>query len=205
MKKIAELRDAQPLELANTLAEQRGTLAEKRRGLDQAVAANWELEAILRSGQSADVNAFKRTTEALADPNKGDQRRQEYDTLIKTKLRVLKKGAKQSLTSEQQAHKDEFLLLMSDIGSALDEDPASARAQGLASRWITLMSPRWPPDRPAPASYVCAPVPAEGLAASDEQLIREETVRYHGWPQGPAPDKLRRPLSRRPLARLCFR
>ena len=114
MKKIAELRDAQPLELANTLAEQRGTLAEKRRGLDQAVAANWELEAILRSGQSADVNAFKRTTEALADPNKGDQRRQEYDTLIKTKLRVLKKGAKQSPTSEQQAHKDEFLLLMSD-------------------------------------------------------------------------------------------
>ena len=81
LKKIAELRDVQPLELANTLAEQRGTLAEKRRGLDQAAAANWELEAILRSGQSADVNAFKRTTEVLADPNKGDQRRHEYDTL----------------------------------------------------------------------------------------------------------------------------
>ena len=188
LKKIAELRDAQPLELANTLAEQRGALAEKRRLLDQAIAANWELEATVRSGGRPDGNTFKRTIEVLEDRDIGNDQRREYDSLLKAKRGALRNRAQQSLTTEQKALGEQLLLLMQDIAEALSEDPASPRAQDLAGRWITLMSPQWPPDRPAPANYVCAPVPAEGLAASDEQLIRDETARYHGWPQRPAPD-----------------
>jgi DNA-binding transcriptional MerR regulator len=180
LKKIAALREAPPLELANILGAQRATLAEKRRLLDQAIAANWELEAALRSGERVDVNTVKRTAEVMADPNKGAQRRREDDALVRAKRRMLKNRVGQSPTSEQKVFMEQWQRLMHDIVDAVNEDAASPRAQDLAGRWITLVSPQWPSDRPRPSTYVGPPVPFEGLAASDQQLILDEIARYHG-------------------------
>ena len=56
-------------------------------------------------------------------------------------------AAGEPVTIEQRAIQEAWLLLMKDIVEALDEDPAGARAQGLADRWRAFMSPQWPEGR----------------------------------------------------------
>ena len=135
LKKIAVLREANALELANALAAQRSTLAEKQNLLGQAIAALADLEATLRNGRQPDVSAYKHVIKVMDMSNSSDTWQQKYDELVKTKIEYLS-----ALSSEEKAAlQEQWSALFQDVESALDEDPASPRAQELASRWMKLL------------------------------------------------------------------
>lgn len=135
LKKIRFFTARTPHDLANALRAQRQTLEEKRHLLDQAIGAIGEVEAVLRAGKDADAALYRRIIEVIEMQNNSEAWKKKYDTLVQAKMERL-----QSLSPDARAElRKQWAVLVADIQQALSEDPAGAKAQELATRWVSLL------------------------------------------------------------------
>jgi MerR family transcriptional regulator, thiopeptide resistance regulator len=130
LKRIKKLLDGDTLELAHTLRLQRGALEEKRRALDAII------EAIRHVENAPDSFGLKRIIEVIGMQDNSDWMGKYFHDDVKEKL-VARRA---QWTPELQAHAEQrWNDLFRDIEAALDEDPASPRAQALVTRWENLI------------------------------------------------------------------
>jgi DNA-binding transcriptional MerR regulator len=175
-------------EMATALRAQRGILERKKLLLGHVVAAIEAAEAALRRGAGPYTEEFRHIIEVIEMQNKTEDWKQQYDSLVQGKIERLKAMSPEARAAMQKEWTD----LLKDVHAALDDDPAGARAQGLADRWIKLLG---------------AFAPA-GVA--DSNLVKEFGGAYSPveWPagvpklQGPAADPriwdfMRRAIERR--------
>ncbi len=126
LKQIKILLDRDNPQLPEALRLQRTVLEEKRLLLDRAIRAIVNAEEILQSGKQAGAAAIKRIIEAM-----------EMQTeFMKNYYREEAWG--HFKTRHREWPSREWAELFRDIQAALFEDPASDRAQSLASRWRKL-------------------------------------------------------------------
>ena len=133
LKQIANVLHRDRAEFARALAAQRTILEERRTSLDRAIAAIQRVEARITDGQFADASSLKQIIEVLE--MKRDDTTAKYQTLLEAKISTLKamSADRRAVLGEQWAE------LFADVEKALNEDPASARAQELAMRWMKLL------------------------------------------------------------------
>ena len=68
--------------------------------------------------------------------NKSEESNQKYETLVQGKIERLK-----AMSPEEKVHmQEQWATLFKDIEKVLDEDPASAKVQELAGRWVKLLT-----------------------------------------------------------------
>lgn len=133
LKEIAAIRRRKgPFD--QVLRAQREMLEVRRRTVTQAISAVAAAEASLREGAAVDVVLLRRIIEVMhMDPHEDAVKR--YSALLKAKTAHLS-----SLTSQQRDRlKQQWAALIADVREAIDEDPASARAQALLDRWLTML------------------------------------------------------------------
>ena len=135
LKKIRLLTTRTPRDLVNALRAQRQTLEAKRHLLDQAIGAIGEVEGMLQAGKSADAALYTRIIEVIEMQENSAEWKKKYDTLVHAKIARLT-----SLGPDEMAElRRQWAGLVADVQRALDEDPASPRAQALATRWVSLL------------------------------------------------------------------
>lgn len=135
LRKIGLLITRTPKELARALQAQRRLLEDKRRLFDQAITALEEAEQTLRSGQRPDAGLYRRIIEVIEMQDNNDAWKKKYEDLVQTKADRLK-----SLPPEALADfRGQWARLMEEIRPVVAEDPAGARAQALADRWVELL------------------------------------------------------------------
>jgi DNA-binding transcriptional MerR regulator len=135
LRKIGLLITRTPKELARALRAQRCLLEDKRRLFDQAIAALEEAEQSLRGGQTPDAGLYRRIIEVIEMHDNSDAWKKKYEDLVQAKADRLK-----SLSPETIADlRGQWARLVEDIRPVVAEDPAGARAQALATRWVELL------------------------------------------------------------------
>jgi len=114
------------------LTAQRTILEEKRKLLDRAIVAIHRAEARVRNGQAADADSLKQIIEVL---KMGQDNTMKYETLLESKISALK-----AMSAERRAALGaQWAELFSDVEKSLGENPSSAKAQELATRWTNLL------------------------------------------------------------------
>jgi DNA-binding transcriptional MerR regulator len=131
LKQIGILLDRDPLQLPEALRLQRRVLEEKRRLLDRALCAVVNAEKVIQSGKPAGA-VLKRIIEAI-----------EMQTEVEDATEFMKNYYREDVWPGFRSHHRDWPSrdwnhLFRDITSALDEDPATQRAQALAARWREL-------------------------------------------------------------------
>ena len=135
LKKIKTLTKNRGVELSTALRAQRTILSDKRQLLDQAIRAIRAAEAALANGGSIESGVFRRIIEVIHMQHNTEEWKKQYDALVQGKLDRLKTMSPEAKSQVQQEWTD----LLKDVGEALDEDPAGARAQALGNRWARLL------------------------------------------------------------------
>jgi MerR family transcriptional regulator, thiopeptide resistance regulator len=134
LKRIKTLLDRDNLELAEALPRQRLVLEEKRRLIDRAIHAIQDAERQLATGQPPDAAILKKIIEVIEMQDNPNWSEKYYTQEALTKLK------QREWTPEMQAETtSKWNDLVRDVEAALDEDPASAKAQALATRWKALI------------------------------------------------------------------
>jgi MerR family transcriptional regulator, thiopeptide resistance regulator len=135
LNKIKPLLRRNPIDLSSALRAQ-GALLEQRKGLlERAITAIGQAEATLQTGGDVDSGVFRHIIEVIEMQNKSEEWNQKYDTLVQGKIERLK-----SMSPEAKAQLQmQWTNLFTDVERALNEEPASARAQELAERWVKLL------------------------------------------------------------------
>lgn len=134
LKRIGRLAATGARDLAVALQAQRQALEEKRRLLEQAIGAIQEAEAALhREGQAAPA-LYRRIIEVI-DMQSNSDWNAKYQELVEAKIARLNALAPEQLKALRQ----EWSSLIEEVRGSLTEDPAGARAQELASRWLDLL------------------------------------------------------------------
>ncbi len=125
-------------DLATALRLQRKTLEEKRRQLDQAIAAIARAERVLATRRGPDWGAFAKIIEAIQMQTNTDWTKQYYSDEAQ---RLLAERGKLWSPELQKRVEEEWATLFKAIEAAAAEgvDPASARAQALAERHAKLI------------------------------------------------------------------
>jgi len=165
LRDIKRLLRTEPGEFRRVLAAQRTLLEEKRRRLDLAIDAIRQAQ----DGGTAQSGALKHIIEVIKMQEKQDEFKKQYDALLQGKierLRAMSPDVREQLRGQ-------FGELCKEIQGALDQDPAGARAQELAGRWLTLLGALSP------------------TGAVDPQLLKYEAAYLsdRGWPAGaPQPE-----------------
>ena len=132
LETIRELLDRGPSDLGVLLARQREALEERRRRLDGAVAAVREAERVVASGRDP-FEALARIVEVIEM-----QKNWEWVKKYYTEEQLADLSSRWNPELQAQAERD-WAELIRDVEGALDEDPASERAQALAARWTALI------------------------------------------------------------------
>jgi MerR family transcriptional regulator, thiopeptide resistance regulator len=136
LKRIRSVLDGSPLELLHALRSQRNALEEKKRLLDITICAIRDAEAGLQRGEHPDSAAFRKIIEVIEMQNDADWMLKYFHDDVKEKVEARRAG----WTPELQARAEQdWSDLFRDIELALDEDPASPRAQALVERWEDLI------------------------------------------------------------------
>jgi MerR family transcriptional regulator, thiopeptide resistance regulator len=136
LKRIKALLAGAPYQLAAALALQRGLLEEKRRRLGEAIAAIAQAEAALQQGEQADARILRRLIEVIEMQNESDWMTKYF----REEARPALEARKVEWTPELQARAEQdWSDLFRDVRLALDEDPASPKAQALVDRWNALL------------------------------------------------------------------
>jgi len=136
LKEIKTLLDREARRLPEVLRSQRMALEEKRRGLEQAIHAIQEAEEAIASGQPADTQVLARIIEVIEMQENSEFLDRYYSPEAQTKLADKRKQWTPELQAEATRAWTE---LFRDIEASLDEDPRSAKAQALLSRWRKLL------------------------------------------------------------------
>lgn len=136
LKQIKTVLDRDGLELPSALRRQLAALEEKRRLLDRAIAAIREAEAAIKPGGRPDSALLQRIIEVIEMQNDTNWMKKYYSDEAWGKI----KGNKQQWTPElQERVSREWAELIRDVEALLGEDPAGAKAQALADRWMSLV------------------------------------------------------------------
>jgi DNA-binding transcriptional MerR regulator len=125
-------------DLATALRLQRKTLEQKRRQLDQAVAAIAQAERVLAACRGPDWRAFAKIIEVIQMQTNTDWTKQYYNDEAQ---KLLAERGKLWSPELQKRVEEEWATLFKDIEAAAAEgvDPASPRAQALAERQEKLI------------------------------------------------------------------
>lgn len=136
LKQIGTLFHRKAPALPEALRMQRRVLEEKRRLLDSAINAIREAEQATRPGERPDSAVLKKIIEVIEMQDNMDWSKKYYSEEAQAKIEV----RKQLWSPENQERwSREWSELFRDVEAALGEDPASAKAQGLAARWKKLV------------------------------------------------------------------
>ena len=134
LKRIKVLLERDNLDLLDALPRQRLVLEAKRRLLDRAIRAIQDAERTLATGQRPDAAILKKIIEVIEMQNNPNWTEKYYSEEALAKLQ------KREWTPElQKQTTKKWTELFRDVEAALDEDPASEKAQALAARWSALI------------------------------------------------------------------
>jgi DNA-binding transcriptional MerR regulator len=136
LKQIGELLEEDRRGLSDILQAQRQALEEKRRRLDQAIAAIGEAESAVKSSQYPHTAALKKIIEVIGMQNDSDSLLKYYSESAQTKLAERRQQWTPEL--QEQATKA-WAEIFRDVEAALEEDPAGEKAQALAARWKVMV------------------------------------------------------------------
>lgn len=136
MKRIRDLLDRDNRDLSDVLRSQRRALEEKRRRLDQTIAAVREAEQAMRPGGVPDAAALKKIIEVIEMQDNADFMGQYYSEEARAKIA---KRAEQWIPEMQEGISRKWTELFREVEAALHEDPAGETAQALAARWRALV------------------------------------------------------------------
>lgn len=132
LKRIRELLDQDNRDLREVLKSQRRALEEKRRRLDQTIAAVREAEQVMQP----DAAALKKIIEVIEMRDNAEFMSRYYSEAARAKLG--ERGAQWSPELQERVSR-QWTELFADVEAALDEDPAGEKAQALTVRWRTLV------------------------------------------------------------------
>jgi DNA-binding transcriptional MerR regulator len=136
-------------DLAIVLHAQRTVLEQKKRLIDQAIAAIGQAEQVIASRGHADVVSVTRIIEVIQMQHTREEFKAQYDTLVNGKLERLK-----AMTPEARADlRAKFEDLFREIEQIIDHNPESPRAQELASRYMALLR-KMAPDGDASPKFL---------------------------------------------------
>jgi len=138
LKEIKALLERSNLDMATMLRLQRRLLQEKRRQIDAESQAVEQAELWMQSGRPLDWQALKTIIEVMEMQNNSEWTKKYYSEEAQAKLAERgKQWTPESLAKGQQDWKE----LIDEVEVALvrGEDPAGAKAQGLAERWQKLI------------------------------------------------------------------
>ena len=133
LKQIKEVLDRHTLDLPATLRLQRRIIEEKRRQMDMAMRAIERAESMLVSTSEVDWEAFKQIIEVLNMQNDMEWMKKYYTEEQLADL--ARRGSPEVLERAQR----DWANLIKEVEAARGEDPASERAQALATRWSELI------------------------------------------------------------------
>jgi len=136
LKEIRDVLKRNKAELGEVLGRQLRVLGEKRRQLEQAMLTIQSAERAVRGNREPDWTLFAKIVRGISMQNQMDWTSKYYSEEAKAKVESRKDLWSPELQERVSREWDE---LVRDIRSALKEDPASVRAQGLAARWKKLV------------------------------------------------------------------
>ena len=137
LKQIQLLLDRNPLSLAEALRAQLRLLESKRELLGHAIRAIQAAEQSIVSDGEADAALLKRIIEVMEVEQNTQWTDKYYSPEAKAAIEERKKLWSPELQEKATA---DWTALFADVRAALGEDPASEKAQELATRWRTLVS-----------------------------------------------------------------
>lgn len=162
LKQIKTLFNRDALGLPDALRMQRRVLEAKRQLLEHAISAIREAENTTQPGERPDSVVLKKIIEVIEMQNNMDWTKKYYSAEAQAKV----EERKQLWSPENQERwSREWSDLFRDVEAALEEDPASAKAQALASRWKKLV---------------------EGFTGGDPQITAGVAKMYQDRPNWPA-------------------
>lgn len=135
LKKIPVVRRATSRALADILGAQRRTLEAKQRLLGTTIETIIHAEHALRAGHDADAALFTPIIEAIEMQSNEEKWTRTYSELVNAKIARLKAMP----AEERTALREQFIDLIEEIKSAVDQDPAGPAAQAFADRWVALL------------------------------------------------------------------
>jgi DNA-binding transcriptional MerR regulator len=137
LKEIKQLLDGREFDLASTLRLQRWLLAEQRRRLDLALAAIERAERATAQGDAPDWAALKQIVEVITMGDM-DWTKKYYSEEAQRKIAERQQTIPREVVEQGQR---DWAQLIKECEAAVAEgvDPASERAQGLATRWSELI------------------------------------------------------------------
>jgi MerR family transcriptional regulator, thiopeptide resistance regulator len=135
LKQIKDVLDRNHLDLTTALRLQREIIEQKRRGLELAARAISEVERALQSAPEPNWKAFAKIIEVINMQNDWEFAKKYYTD---EQLRELASRATPEVLEKGQR---DWAELIKEVEQAASEgiDPASDRAQALASRWAALV------------------------------------------------------------------
>ena len=137
LKRIGTMLDRDGLELSAALRMQRTVLEEKRRLLDRAIRAIGDAEKSIEPGRRADTVLLTKIIEVIEMQNDNSWTEKYYSPEARAKI----EARAREWTPELQAEvSKQWTELFRDVEAALDEDPASEKAQALGVRWKKLVA-----------------------------------------------------------------
>jgi MerR family transcriptional regulator, thiopeptide resistance regulator len=136
LKEIRELLTRES-NLQDSLRRQQAVLAEKRGQLDAAIEAIRKAEKSLQIKREPDWGLFTKIIKEIEMQNDTNWTKQYFSEEAKTAVEE-RKGLWSPELQERVSR--EWAQLFADVEAALGENPASAKAQELASRWRKLVS-----------------------------------------------------------------
>lgn len=135
LKQIGPILDSSAL--TEALPRQRALLEEKRRLIDEAIGAIRAAESSLRAGRRPDAAILAKIIEVMEMQNDNNWMEKYYSSEANEAIRE----RQATFTPEMQAKaQKDWQDLFHEIETALNEDPASERAQGLGRRWKALVA-----------------------------------------------------------------
>ncbi|MFL6276953.1 MAG: MerR family transcriptional regulator [Blastocatellia bacterium] len=138
LKEIKTVLEGEALDLATTLRLQREIISRKRGHLDRAIAAIERAERMIGAQGEAPLDAFKQIIEVINMENDTNWMMQYYSEAAQQKIQ---ERAKDWTPEKQAKAQADWAALFKDVEAAMAEglDPASERAQQLATRWDDLI------------------------------------------------------------------
>ena len=136
LKRIKTLLDRDNLELAEALPRQRLVLEAKRKLIDRAIHAIEDAERTLATGQRPDAAILKKIIEVIEMQDNPNWTEKYYSEEARAKIA---ERAKRFTPEMQEQVTKQWTELFREVEASLDEDPASAKAQALAARWVALI------------------------------------------------------------------
>ena len=136
LQQIRALLEREALALPDALRMQRRVLEGRRHLLDRAIRAIREAEAAVKPGRPTDAGLLKKIIEVIEMQDNTDWMLRYHSEEGKAKVQA----RRQEWSPELQARVSrQWTELIAEAEAAMGEDPAGAKVQALAQRWVSLV------------------------------------------------------------------